>query len=61
MQSVVNGTVDVDMFVVQRYYRNNNLKIVERNLGEKDSFISMDNAGVLPCSSYSIAIYPCFL
>lgn len=47
IQSVVSGTVDPDTFVVQRSYRNNNLKILERRLGEKDSFISMTNIGMI--------------
>lgn len=52
IQSVVSGTVDPDMFVVQRYYRNNNLKIIERNLGGKDSCISMDHTGIDLASTF---------
>lgn len=45
---MVSGTVDPDTFVVQRSYRNNNLKISERNLGGKDYVTIMENhaAGV---------------
>lgn len=44
-QSVVSGVVDPDMFIVQRSYRNNNLKVLERKLGDKDSFVHMTADG----------------
>lgn len=44
-QSVVSGLVDPDMFVIQRSYRNNNLNILERKLGGKDSFVYMTAEG----------------
>lgn len=35
------------MFTVQRSYRNNNLTILEKKLGDKDSFVHMTTEGEL--------------
>lgn len=53
-QSVVSGTVDPDTFVVQRSYRTNNLNILERNLGGKDSCVFMTDNGIANIDSFQL-------
>lgn len=45
-QSVVSGSIDPDIFVVQRSYNNNNFKIIERTLGSKTHLIQMSSNGI---------------
>lgn len=42
---MVSGLVDPDTFIVQRSFKNNNLKIVERKLGTKDMCVQMTAEG----------------
>lgn len=54
MQSVVSGSADPDVFVINRSVRNNNLNIVQRKNGEKNNCVLVSDSGDVNTSEVDI-------